>query len=113
MLPVHSCGKRGGATAQLSKALVRHASEVGSAARAQTCEKQYKSIAELEEHLSSYDHHHKKRLKEMRQAELARTRDKRGRKEARKAAKDQERLDRQCALLVACVLQVPCLLWWL
>lgn len=28
--------------------------------RAQTCHKQYKTAAELETHLSSYDHHHKK-----------------------------------------------------
>lgn len=27
---------------------------------AQTCHKQYKSAAELDTHLSSYDHHHKK-----------------------------------------------------
>lgn len=26
----------------------------------QTCHKQYKSAAELDTHLSSYDHHHKK-----------------------------------------------------
>jgi hypothetical protein len=62
----------------------------------QICDKQYKSIAEMDEHLSSYDHHHKKRLKEMKQMELERTRDKRSRKEERRAAKEQERLAQQC-----------------
>jgi hypothetical protein len=62
----------------------------------QACDKQYKSIVEIEEHLSSYDHHHKKRLKELKQMELARTRDQRARHEAKREAKAQERLNRQC-----------------
>jgi hypothetical protein len=62
----------------------------------QICDKQYKSIGEIDEHLSSYDHHHKKRLKEMKQMELERTRVKRSRKEERRVAKEQERLLRQC-----------------
>ena len=33
------------------------------------CERQYKNCAEMEEHLSSYAHHHKKRLKETKQRE--------------------------------------------
>uniref|UniRef100_M4BTU7 C2H2-type domain-containing protein n=1 Tax=Hyaloperonospora arabidopsidis (strain Emoy2) TaxID=559515 RepID=M4BTU7_HYAAE len=31
------------------------------------CRKQYKSVTEMENHLSSYDHHHTKRLKELQQ----------------------------------------------
>ncbi|KAI9919295.1 hypothetical protein PsorP6_017252 [Peronosclerospora sorghi] len=31
------------------------------------CRKQYKSVTEMENHLSSYDHHHKRRLKELQQ----------------------------------------------
>mmetsp|Transcript_18362 Transcript_18362/g.23130 ORF Transcript_18362/g.23130 Transcript_18362/m.23130 type:complete len:369 (+) Transcript_18362:1-1107(+) len=38
----------------------------------ETCCKQYKNVAEMSNHLSSYDHHHKKRFKEMREAERAR-----------------------------------------
>ena len=53
----------------------------------------------MDEHLSSYDHHHTKRLKEARAAERARTRDKRERQEAKRAAREQARLDAQCALL--------------
>ena len=62
------------------------------------CDKQYKSIVEIEEHLSSYDHHHRKRLKEMKQAELARTRSKREKQEAKRQAKADARLRQQCAL---------------
>jgi hypothetical protein len=54
-------------------------------------------VQQMEEHLSSYDHHHTKRLREMKQMELARTRDKRSKHEAKRAAKEQERLQRQCA----------------
>jgi hypothetical protein len=61
------------------------------------CSKQYRSIVEFEEHMSSYDHHHTKRLREMKQMELARTRDKRSKHESKRAAKEQERLNRQCA----------------
>jgi hypothetical protein len=60
------------------------------------CDKQYKSSAEMEEHLSSYDHHHTKRLREMKRAELERTRDARTRKEQRRAAREEERLLKQC-----------------
>lgn len=31
------------------------------------CQKQYKTVTEMESHLSSYDHHHCKRLRELRQ----------------------------------------------
>ena len=61
------------------------------------CNKQYKTVVEFEEHLSSYDHHHTKRLKEMKQAELARTRDKRQRQESKRQLKEQARLNQQCA----------------
>mmetsp|Transcript_21625 Transcript_21625/g.47503 ORF Transcript_21625/g.47503 Transcript_21625/m.47503 type:complete len:300 (-) Transcript_21625:73-972(-) len=33
--------------------------------KCQLCNKQYKNVMEYEQHLSSYDHHHKKRLMEM------------------------------------------------
>ena len=36
------------------------------------CSKQYALVADYEEHLSSYDHHHTKRLAEMRQADMRR-----------------------------------------
>ncbi|CAM9734483.1 unnamed protein product, partial [Phaeothamnion confervicola] len=36
------------------------------------CDKQYKHVGEMSNHLSSYDHHHTKRLRDMREAEKAR-----------------------------------------
>jgi hypothetical protein len=50
---------------------------------------------ELEEHLSSYDHHHKKRLKEAKALMSERTRDERARKEARRREKEAEKLAQQ------------------
>eukprot|EP00892_Ulva_mutabilis_P004815 jgi/Ulvmu1/2705/UM014_0161.1 len=63
----------------------------------EVCCKQYKSIAELEEHLSSYNHHHRKRLQELKQMELERTRDVRSKKESKRQAKEQARLMKQIA----------------
>ena len=59
------------------------------------CDKQYKYAGELEEHLSSYSHHHTKRLRESRRMEQDRTREARERKDARRLQKDMERLNRQ------------------
>ncbi|KAL3151579.1 hypothetical protein ABBQ38_012575 [Trebouxia sp. C0009 RCD-2024] len=61
----------------------------------QTCSKQYKNAAEMEAHLSSYDHHHKKRLIEMRNDEAERTRGIRDRKEKKRADKEMARLHAQ------------------
>ena len=38
----------------------------------EVCDKRYTKVMEFENHLSSYDHHHRKRFKEMREAERAR-----------------------------------------
>lgn len=53
------------------------------------CHKQFKEAMEFSNHLSSYDHHHKKRFKEMQAGEAARKRAEREAKEARRAAKSQ------------------------
>ena len=45
-----------------------------SAFYCEICDKQYVKITEWENHLSSYDHHHKKRFMEMRAEEKARNR---------------------------------------
>ncbi|KAG8469481.1 hypothetical protein KFE25_005936 [Diacronema lutheri] len=54
-----------------------------------TCRKQYRDAMELSNHLSSYDHHHTKRFKEMREGEASRKRAEREAKEARRALKDE------------------------
>ncbi|DBA71730.1 TPA: hypothetical protein ACH3X2_011004 [Trebouxia sp. C0005] len=61
----------------------------------QTCSKQYKNAAEMEAHMSSYDHHHKKRLIEMRVDEAERTRGVRDKKEKKRADKEMARLQAQ------------------
>jgi len=45
------------------------------------CNKQYKLATEFETHLSSYDHNHKKRFKEMRESQGGRSRDERQKRE--------------------------------
>lgn len=60
----------------------------------EVCNKQYHKVAEFESHLSSYDHHHRKRFKEMQASEKAR----RGGNEVEKARKKEER---QQAKLIA------------
>lgn len=39
----------------------------------ETCEKQYVKITEWENHIMSYDHHHRQRLKDLAQRERGRT----------------------------------------
>lgn len=53
--------------------------------RSQICNKQYQTAMQLDEHLSSYDHHHRKRMAEthaMLAARGKKDRDRRRRKEA-------------------------------
>ncbi|KAF5842031.1 hypothetical protein DUNSADRAFT_9600 [Dunaliella salina] len=59
------------------------------------CHKQYEKAMEFEQHLSSYDHHHKKRLQEMRIMQNERTRDERAKKEARAMNKEMAKLQQQ------------------
>ena len=47
-------------------------SEQTSAFYCDVCAKQYSKVTEFENHLSSYDHHHKKRFREMQQEQKAR-----------------------------------------
>lgn len=56
------------------------------------CDKQYTNVKEMSVHLSSYDHHHKKRFKEMKESQKRHSDDadgeQRKKKEARRAAKE-------------------------
>ncbi|GAB4818470.1 hypothetical protein N2152v2_005516 [Parachlorella kessleri] len=63
----------------------------------QTCFKQYATAMEMDAHLSSYDHHHKKRLAEMRAMTVERTRKERERKERRRVEKEMAKLSEQVA----------------
>lgn len=55
------------------------------------CNKQYKLAMEFETHLSSYDHNHKKRFKEMRELQASRTRDDRQKREQARQEKEMQR----------------------
>jgi hypothetical protein len=59
------------------------------------CHKQYQFAHEMEEHLSSYDHHHRKRLAETRAMLSERGRKDRERKERRRAEKEAARMAAQ------------------
>mmetsp|Transcript_23665 Transcript_23665/g.65633 ORF Transcript_23665/g.65633 Transcript_23665/m.65633 type:complete len:401 (-) Transcript_23665:82-1284(-) len=59
------------------------------------CNKQYKTAMELETHLSSYDHHHKKRLIEMKQMQSERTKADRTRREKRQMEKELAKMNAQ------------------
>ncbi|KAL6757493.1 hypothetical protein V8C86DRAFT_1671542 [Haematococcus lacustris] len=83
--------------AQVEKdaAIQEELTEIKKTFYCEVCHKQYEKAMEFEEHLSSYDHHHRKRLVEMRQMEQARTKDERARKEAKAASKEMARLQAQ------------------
>ncbi|KAK4513505.1 Fe(2+) transporter [Mucor velutinosus] len=49
------------------QAIARELKEVKKAFYCELCDKQYKNIGEYEQHLQSYDHHHKKRFKDMKE----------------------------------------------
>ncbi|KAL0073552.1 hypothetical protein J3Q64DRAFT_1816181 [Phycomyces blakesleeanus] len=50
------------------EAIVRELKEVKRAFYCELCDKQYSKISEYEQHLQSYDHHHKKRFKDMKES---------------------------------------------
>eukprot|EP00879_Flechtneria_rotunda_P012601 GHRR01013159.1.p1 GENE.GHRR01013159.1~~GHRR01013159.1.p1 ORF type:complete len:392 (+),score=156.20 GHRR01013159.1:111-1286(+) len=87
--------KRRGAQAQREELIKQDVTQILKTFYCQVCNKQYTSAMELEEHLSSYDHHHKKRLAEARAAELERTKDERMRKEQKRQQREQQRLEEQ------------------
>ncbi|GIL47887.1 hypothetical protein Vafri_4521 [Volvox africanus] len=61
----------------------------------EVCDKQYNTAKQLEEHLSSYDHHHRKRLAETKAAMAERNRGERQRREQKAADKEMARLQKQ------------------
>eukprot|EP00877_Chromochloris_zofingiensis_P011958 jgi/Chrzof1/7015/Cz02g07210.t1 len=71
----------------------------------QICNKQYINAMELDQHLSSYDHHHKKRMQETKAMAADRTREDRQRREQRRIEKEQARLNEQVRKAQAAALQ--------
>ncbi|KAI9243667.1 G-patch domain-containing protein [Phascolomyces articulosus] len=71
--------------------------EVKRAFYCELCDKQYSKIAEYEQHLQSYDHHHKKRFRDMkeqsRKSEFAQSaKDKKRERERRREEKELKRM---------------------
>ncbi|KAI8327093.1 hypothetical protein EDC96DRAFT_532871 [Choanephora cucurbitarum] len=50
------------------QAIAKELEEVKRVFYCELCDKQYKKISEFEQHLQSYDHHHKKRFKDMKES---------------------------------------------
>eukprot|EP00897_Mesotaenium_endlicherianum_P000191 jgi/Mesen1/10172/ME000076S09679 len=68
-------------------------SEIRRAFFCQLCSKQYKLAVEYETHLSSYDHNHKKRFKEMKDTQAVKgSRDERQKREQMRADKEMARM---------------------
>lgn len=64
--------------------------------RPQICHKQYQTAMQMEEHLSSYDHHHRKRMAETRAMLSARTKKDREKKAKGSLEKELAKLTNQC-----------------
>eukprot|EP00038_Savillea_parva_P010759 m.192574 g.192574 ORF g.192574 m.192574 type:complete len:516 (-) comp18678_c0_seq1:80-1627(-) len=95
------------AAAEKKATIASDLKEVNSVFFCDVCRKQYKTPAEYDNHLSSYDHHHTKRLKDLRERD--RKQKNLGgnkKKEQRKAAREMERIS-QLANLKADVKQAP------
>jgi hypothetical protein len=61
------------------------------------CDKQYTRIAEYETHLSSYDHNHKKRFKDMRDFEAERNKEDRLKKQKKREEKERKEFEAMIA----------------
>lgn len=53
--------------AEKKQAIEKELQEVKRAFYCELCDKQYKKVSEYDQHLQSYDHHHKKRFKDMKE----------------------------------------------
>ncbi|GBG88820.1 hypothetical protein CBR_g48434 [Chara braunii] len=84
--------KKREAESEREKKIKDELAEVRKVFYCELCNKQYKLATEFEVHLSSYDHNHKKRFKEMRDLQAAKTRDDRIRREQRRAEKEMARV---------------------
>jgi hypothetical protein len=68
--------------------------------RCALCDKQYRTHSEFDNHLASYDHHHRKRLQELRE-DTRESRDSIMRKERRREERDMARLTAQHSAMAA------------
>ncbi|GFR40624.1 hypothetical protein Agub_g1206 [Astrephomene gubernaculifera] len=87
--------RRREATAEVLQKRAEDVKEMLQTFYCEVCDKQYSSARQLEEHLSSYDHHHRKRLAETKAAMAERNRGERQRREQKVADKEMARLQKQ------------------
>lgn len=71
------------------------------------CDKQYTTVSEFSAHLSSYDHHHRKRFAEMKEGERARTADATAEKRRREEVRREKALQRQIDAAAAAPAPTP------
>eukprot|EP00198_Chlamydomonas_reinhardtii_P004025 XP_001693361.1 hypothetical protein CHLREDRAFT_147577 [Chlamydomonas reinhardtii] len=83
------------ATAEVLQKRAEDVKEMLQTFYCEVCDKQYTTARQLEEHLSSYDHHHRKRLAEAKSAMAERSRGDRQRREQKVADKEMARLQKQ------------------
>jgi hypothetical protein len=74
-------------------AIAKELEDVKRAFYCELCDKQYKKISEYEQHLQSYDHHHKKRFKDMK--ETARNSTVNQSEREKKLAREKKREERE------------------
>uniref|UniRef100_A0A7S4DBH5 G-patch domain-containing protein n=1 Tax=Heterosigma akashiwo TaxID=2829 RepID=A0A7S4DBH5_HETAK len=84
------------ADAEKQETIKQDVKEMNKEFYCEICDKQYKNVSEMSNHLSSYDHHHTKRFKEMKAAERARAEasgetEGRRRRERQREAREMER----------------------
>ncbi|KAG2444119.1 hypothetical protein HYH02_009060 [Chlamydomonas schloesseri] len=83
------------ATAEVLQKRAEDVKEMLQTFYCEVCDKQYATARQLEEHLSSYDHHHRKRLAETKAEMAQRNRGDRQRREQKAADKEMARLQKQ------------------
>ncbi|XP_076851966.1 G patch domain-containing protein 8 isoform X2 [Brachyhypopomus gauderio] len=78
--------------AEKEKAIAKALEDLRANFYCELCDKQYQKHQEFDNHINSYDHAHKQRLKELKQREFARNVSSRSRKDGRKQEKMLRRL---------------------
>ncbi|PNH06596.1 G patch domain-containing protein 8 [Tetrabaena socialis] len=87
--------RKRGAVAEVLQKRAEDVKEMLQTFFCEVCDKQYSTAKQLEEHLSSYDHQHRKRLAETKAAMAERNRGDRQRREQKVADKEMAKLQKQ------------------
>ncbi|XP_008144804.2 zinc finger protein 804A [Eptesicus fuscus] len=96
--PLSKTGTRTLDYAEKENAIAKALGDLKANFYCELCDKQYHKHPEFDNHINSYDHAHKQRLKELKQREFARNVASKSRKDERKQAKALQRLHRLAEL---------------